>query len=163
MKDKYNVPQNPKISSKTFNTARDCYFNRLKGIGRISTGSTQLDNLLLCGGIETQAVTGFYGDYGLGTQICHTLSAIVPQDNSQGGLCGKSIYLDTEGNFWPDRIVEITKARGFDPDMTLDNIILEEALYSSEQQEKIVENIGQHFDIAHQHSSRYIIQTYLFE
>ncbi len=134
--DKDNVTQNPKISPKTFNTARDYYFNRLKCIGRISTGSKQLDNLLLCGGIETQAVTEFYGDYGLGTQICHTLSAIIPQDNSQGGLCSKSIYLDTEGNFRPERIFEIAKARGFDPDMTLDNIILEEALYSSEQQEK---------------------------
>jgi hypothetical protein len=41
--------------------------------------------------------------------------------------------------------MEIAKARGFDPDMTLKNIILEEALYSSEQQEKIVENIGEYF------------------
>jgi DNA repair protein RadA len=134
--------QNPKLRSMT---VRDYYHKRFKGVERISTGSKQLDNILLCGGIETQAVTEFYGDYGSALQVCHTLSAMVPQDNSQGGLCGKSIYLDTTGNFRHERIIEIAKVRGFDPDMTLDNIILEEALYSSEEQEQIVENIGQYF------------------
>lgn len=29
---------------------------------------------------------------------------IVPQDISDGGVCGKSIYIDTEGKFRPERI-----------------------------------------------------------
>ena len=45
-------------------------------ISRISTGSDNLDDLLL-GGIETHAITEFYGAAGLGkTQMCHTFAVI---------------------------------------------------------------------------------------
>jgi DNA repair protein RadA len=48
------------------------------------------------------------------------------------------IYVDTEGSFRPDRVSEIAKARGFDSDLALDNIILYQPL-NSEMQELIVE------------------------
>ncbi|PWU79202.1 MAG: hypothetical protein DLM72_18650 [Candidatus Nitrosopolaris wilkensis] len=117
-----------------FTTASTHYVNRLKSIERILTGSKNLDHLL-CGGVETNAVTQFYGAPSSGkTQICHTLCARVPQDKSKGGVRGKSIYIDTEGTFRPERIASIAMARGFDSDMTLDNVILAEAADSAQQE-----------------------------
>src|SRR5215467_13793268 len=108
-------------------TASNQYFNNHNSIERISTGSSNVDKLL-CGGVETKAVTEFYGAPGSGkTQLCHTMCALVPQDESDGCLCGKSIYIDTERTFRPKRIAEIATARGFEPDMTLDNVIILEA------------------------------------
>jgi DNA repair protein RadA len=129
-------------TSNGFTTAKDHYANRLKSIERISTGCKNLDDLL-GGGIETKAITEFYGESGSGkTQLCHTLCTMVPQNKSKdgGGVDGKSIYIDTEGTFRPERIAEIAKARGFDSDMILDNIIVQEAI-DSNQQEQIVKKI----------------------
>jgi DNA repair protein RadA len=107
---------------------------------RISTGSKSLDNLL-CGGIETKAVTEFYGEHSSGkTQISHTLCTIVPQNKSQGGISGKSIYIDTEGKFRPERIVSIAQARGFNTIYTLSNII-HVRLRTSHPQESIIEKV----------------------
>jgi DNA repair protein RadA len=63
------------ILEKEFVTAESALEKR-KSLMRCSTGSKALDELLL-GGIETQAVTEFYGEFGSGkSQICHTLAAI---------------------------------------------------------------------------------------
>ena len=70
---------------------------------------------MLYGGIETGAVTEFYGESTSGkSQLCHTLCSIVPQKEFHGGVIGRSIYVDTENSFRPERLVEIAKARGFD-------------------------------------------------
>jgi DNA repair protein RadA len=115
--------------------------NSRQSLERISTGSKKVDEIL-CGGIETKAVTQFYGESGSGkTQLCHTLCAIVPQHKSKGGACGKSIYIDTEGTFRPQRIEEIAKARGFDLDMTIKNTVFEYAM-DSLQQEQLIKNIN---------------------
>ena len=64
---------------------------------RCSTGSRDLDELLW-GGIETQAVTEFYGEFGSGkSQICHTLCATARQPIESGGMDSGVIYIDTEG------------------------------------------------------------------
>lgn len=120
-------------------TADEYHRHRRNNIERISTGSIELDNLLR-GGIETKAVTQFYGDFGSGkTQICHSLATIVSQDKSKGGVAGNCIYIDTEGSFRPERILEIAKARGFDSDLALKDIILYQPL-NSRKQELVVEN-----------------------
>jgi DNA repair protein RadA len=94
---------------------------------------------ILYGGIETRAITQFYGDSSSGkTQLCHTVCSIVSQDEYKGGICGKAIYLDTEGTYRPERIIQIAKARGFDSDTTLENIVLYE-IYDTAQQEIILE------------------------
>jgi DNA repair protein RadA len=127
-------------SERHFITARTNYFNRLDSIERLSTGSSNIDGLLF-GGVETKAVTEFYGAPSSGkTQLCHTMCATVPQDKSEGGVGGKSIYIDTEGTFSPKRIAQIASKRGFDPNMTLDNVIIREA-QDSQTQERIVDNI----------------------
>jgi DNA repair protein RadA len=119
-------------------TADEYHRYRRDNIERISTGSIELDNLLR-GGIETKAVTQFYGDFGSGkTEICHSVATIVSQDKSKGGVAGDCIYIDTEGSFRPERILEISKARGFDSDLALKNIILYQPL-NSRKQELVVE------------------------
>lgn len=105
-----------------------------KTIKRIPTGSNNLDNLLL-GGIETYAITKFYGSGGVGkSQICYTLSAITAQTD-------KVIYIDTEGKFRPERLVTIAQTRGFDTNSTnwLSNILYVDAM-TANHQEVILKN-----------------------
>jgi RecA/RadA recombinase len=83
---------------------------------RIPTGSTDLDDLLGGGGIESGALTQFYGAPGSGkTQLCYTMCAMLPSEF-------KAIYIDTEGTFRPERIESIAKARGLDPSKILQNV-----------------------------------------
>jgi DNA repair protein RadA len=109
-------------------------YRRRKAIERISTGSRNLDDLL-AGGIETQAVTEFYGEFGSGkTQICHTLCVITQLPTEQGGLQGTVVYVDTENTFRPERIAEIARARGQNSDEILNGIIVAKAFNSSHQE-----------------------------
>jgi DNA repair protein RadA len=127
-------------TSGSDSTISALHANRPITIQRISTGSKTLDNLL-CGSIETKAMTEFYGPYATGkTQLCHTLCTMVSQDKSQGGLCGKSIYIDTECKFRPERIVSIAQARGFNAIYTLSCTLCVKAT-TSHHQELILEKI----------------------
>jgi DNA repair protein RadA len=128
------------IIDKSFVTATKLY-ERRKQEERITTGSKNLDDLFF-GGIETGSVTEIYGEYGTGkTQLCHTLSILVQQSRSQGGLNGKAIYVDSENTFRPERIVSISNARNLDPYKSLENIIVAKA-YNSAHQELILEETG---------------------
>jgi DNA repair protein RadA len=81
------------IIDKQFLTA-DFVLEKRKSMLRCSTGSRALDELLL-GGIETQAVTEFYGEFGSGkSEICHTLCAMARQPIESGGLDSGVIYID---------------------------------------------------------------------
>ncbi|RMF30098.1 MAG: DNA repair and recombination protein RadA [Candidatus Nitrosothermus koennekii] len=125
---------------KDFVTATEIY-KRRQAIERISTGSKNLDELL-GGGIETQAITEIYGEYGTGkTQICHTLCVMVQLPKDQGGLEGSAIYIDTEGTFRPERVYKIAEAKGYDPEQALENIMVAKA-YNSSHQELILEEVG---------------------
>jgi RecA/RadA recombinase len=50
-----------------------------------------------------------------------------------GGGQGKSIFIDTEGNFRPERIEKIAERFGLDPDRALDNVVVARA-YSHDLQ-----------------------------
>lgn len=85
----------------------------------INTGSQELDELFGGKGIETKAITQFYGPSATGkTQLCHTLCVAVQQLQADY----KTIYIDTEGTFRTERIAEIAKARGLDPNRVLQNV-----------------------------------------
>ena len=89
----------------------------------ISTGCRSLDDML-GGGVETGAVTEFVGEFGTGkTQICHQLSVTVQLPADMGGLEAGAIYIDTEGTFRPERIIQIASYRGIEPKKALKNII----------------------------------------
>jgi DNA repair protein RadA len=114
-------------------------------IQRISTGSKNLD-YLLGGGIETGAVTEFFGEPGTGkTQICLTLSVMVSQTVSKGGLDARALYIDTENKFIPERVVSIAQSRGFDPEKATHNILLAKVINSTHQ-EAILQNANSMID-----------------
>ncbi len=107
-------------------------------IGRITTMSKNLDSLL-GGGIETQAITEFYGKFGSGkTQICHQLAVDVQLPYDKGGLDGAALYIDTEGTFRPERAKAMAEAVGLDPHEALKKIYVARA-YNSDHQMILVE------------------------
>jgi len=125
---------------KDFVTATEIYKKR-QAIERISTGTKSLDDLL-SGGIETQAITEIYGEYGTGkTQICHTLCVMVQLPKDKGGLNAGAIYIDTESTFRPERIYHIAETRDLDPNEALEQVIVAKA-YNSAHQELIIEDVG---------------------
>jgi len=112
-----------------------------KNMKRITTGSNKLDDLLL-GGIETQSITEFFGDFGSGkTQICHTLCVTSQLPLGQGGLEGVTIYVDTEGTFRPERLVQIAESKGLDADEILKNVVLCK-VYNSNHLELVVRGLS---------------------
>ena len=130
------------ILEKEFVTAESALEKR-KSLMRCSTGSRALDELLL-GGIETQAVTEFYGEFGSGkSQICHTLAAIAPQLKQAGGLNGGVIYIDTEGTFRPERLNQIARARELEPSHVLKNVAVCK-VYNSSHLELIIKDLGKY-------------------
>ena len=126
--------------AKDFVSATEIY-KRRQDIGRITTGTNCLDTLFE-GGIETQALTEVYGEFGCGkTQFCHTMCIMVQKSKEEGGLNGGALYIDTEGTFRPERIVSIAKANDMDPEKVLENIIVARA-YNSAHQTLILEEAG---------------------
>lgn len=122
-----------------FMTADELYEKRMR-VARITTGSKNLDKLL-GGGIETQIITEFYGEFGSGkTQICHQLCVNVQLPKDRGGLEGSAVYVDCEGTFRPERIVSMSRALGLDSSKALKNIIVARA-YNSDHQMLIVEQV----------------------
>ncbi len=120
-----------------FETADVVYEKRMK-VGRITTGSRNLDKLL-AGGIETQAITEVFGAFRSGkTQLAHQLAVNVQLPPEKGGLSGKAIYIDTEGTFRPERICQMAQAIGLEPKTALKNIIYARA-YNSDHQMLLVQ------------------------
>lgn len=121
-----------------FETATEV-FKRRQAIGRITTGSKSLDDLLGGGGLETQAITECYGAFGSGkSQIAHQLAVNIQLPKEKGGLEGKAIFIDTEQTFRPERIIDMAKAKGLDPNEALKNIYMARA-YNSDHQIVLVE------------------------
>lgn len=105
---------------------------------RLATGSKALDELL-GGGLETQTISEFYGEYGSGkSQLCHQLCVNVQLPAGQGGLNGGVLYIDTENTFRTERIVQMAKNLGLDPESVAKNIIVAEA-YTSDHQMFLLE------------------------
>ncbi|MCX8146868.1 MAG: DNA repair and recombination protein RadA [Candidatus Woesearchaeota archaeon] len=103
---------------------------------KIPSGSTALDNLL-GGGFETSAITECFGEFGSGkTQIGHVL-VVNCQKNDPTAV---AFYIDTENTFRPERIEQLAKGAGLDPQKVLSNIKVARA-YNSDHQMLLVEKI----------------------
>jgi DNA repair protein RadA len=110
-----------------------------KSVRKLTTGCLSLDRLL-GGGIETQTITEFYGEFGTGkSQICQQLCITVQLPYEKGGLDGGALYIDTENTFRPERVMQIAPRFGLDPEEVLRNIIYAEA-YTSNHQMVLLEN-----------------------
>ena len=106
---------------------------RRKDVGRITTGSKGLDELI-AGGIETQSITEVFGEFGSGkSQISHELAVTVQLPEEQGGLNGECVFIDTENTFRPERISQISEGFGLDQDEVLGKIHIARAFNSSHQ------------------------------
>jgi DNA repair protein RadA len=117
----------------------DELFKMRQNVLRLSTGSKALDKIL-DGGLETQTIAEFYGEYGSGkSQICHQLCVNVQLPPERGGLFGGALYIDTENTFRLERIVQMSKHLGLDPQQVVKNIIYAEA-YTSDHQMFLLEN-----------------------
>jgi DNA repair protein RadA len=117
----------------------DELWKRRQRVFRISSGNQALDKLL-AGGLETQTITEFYGEYGSGkSQMCHQLCVNVQLPPERGGLSGSALYLDTENTFRLERIVQMAKHAGLEPEEAVKNIIYAEA-FTSDHQMFLLEN-----------------------
>ena len=105
---------------------------------KITTSSKALDNIL-GGGIETQAITEFFGEFATGkSQVGFQLAVNVQMPREKGGLGKNCLFIDTEHTFSPERIVAIAKAQGLDAEKVLKNIYVARA-FNSEHQVFLVE------------------------
>lgn len=106
---------------------------------QLTTGSKMLDELL-DGGIETQSITEFYGEFGSGkSQICHQLCVNVQLPPERGGLGGGALYIDTENTFRTERIVQMVNHLNLDVQEVVKNIIFADA-YTSDHQMFLLDN-----------------------
>jgi DNA repair protein RadA len=108
-------------------------YERRKEVGKIKTGSDDLDDLI-GGGIEAGAITETYGRFASGkSQLGFQLSVNVQLPKDKGGMAGSVLFIDTEGTFRPERIEAIAKAAGLDPEKALENILVVRALTTEQQ------------------------------
>lgn len=120
-----------------FETA-DTILEKRKLVTKIKTGSENFDEVM-GGGFETGAISECYGEFGSGkTQVGHQLAVNVQLPSEEGGLGGKVIYIDTENTFRPERIIQMCKGRGIDPETALKNIKIARA-YNSDHQMLLAE------------------------
>lgn len=119
-----------------FKSAKEIWKRQLDTL-KITTGSEKMDSLL-GGGIETRSVTEFFGEFATGkTQLAHQLCVTVQFPEEKGGINGSALFIDAEGTFRPDRIVQIGERFGYD-DSVLDRVYYIRA-YNSDHQQLIIE------------------------
>ena len=115
-----------------YKTASEVNDKRM-ALGKIKTGAKSLDDLL-GGGVEANAITEAYGKFASGkTQFGFQLSVNVQKPVESGGLGGKTLFIDTEGTFRPDRIEQMAKAEGIDPKHALEGILVVRATTTDQQ------------------------------
>ena len=106
---------------------------RRKSIGYITTGSTDVDELL-GGGVETQAIIEVFGEFGSGkSQLAHQLCVNVQLPLEKKGLDAGAIFIDTENTFRPQRIVQMAQGLELDPSEVMKKIRVARAFNSSHQ------------------------------
>jgi DNA repair protein RadA len=100
----------------------------------ITTKSENFNNLLGGKGVETKAITEAFGAYGSGkTQLGLQLAVNAQLPLEKGGANGKSVYIDTEGTFRPERVKQLAEGIGANPEKVLKNIFVARAFNSDHQ------------------------------
>lgn len=108
-----------------------------QNILKIPSGSQNLDNLL-GGGFETSAIVECFGEFGSGkTQIAFAL-AVQCQKQDPDAV---AVFIDTENTFRPERLIELAKGAGLDPNKVLENVKIARA-YNSDHQMLLAEKVG---------------------
>mmetsp|Transcript_30728 Transcript_30728/g.74881 ORF Transcript_30728/g.74881 Transcript_30728/m.74881 type:complete len:250 (-) Transcript_30728:1679-2428(-) len=93
-----------------------------KKLYTISTLNKKLD-IYLKGGFECGSITELYGENKSGkSQLCHILCVSALKESTLNKSPKKVIYIDTEGSFRPERLIEISRAVGSNIELMLKNI-----------------------------------------
>lgn len=113
---------------------------RRKKVEKLSTGSAAFDKMV-GGGFETGAITEIYSEYGGGkTQMAHILAVNIQKLDAEKEPI--TVFIDTENTFRPERIQQLAKGAGVDPEKALKNIMVARA-YNSDHQMLLAERIGE--------------------
>ncbi len=128
-------------------------YERRQCVGRVTTGSSNLDKLL-GGGIETDGVTEVFGEFGSGkSQLAHQVVVNVQLPLEQGGLGGGAIFVDTENTFRPERVAQMATALGLDPREVLERICVARA-HTTDHQMLLVERADR---LVEKHKARVLV------
>ena len=96
-----------------FKTGTDI-LERRKEVLKLKTLVPEIDEMLE-GGLETQAITELYGEFGSGkSQVVHQMAVNCQLPIELGGLNGSVLYIDTENTFRPERIAQMVEGLEFD-------------------------------------------------
>lgn len=129
-----------------FKAAEDLYEER-KRIHKVTTGSQKFDEIL-GGGVESGILTEVFGASRSGkTQLAHQLCINVQLPIKEGGLdeggdVPETIFIDCEGTFRPERIIEMSSAVGLKASEVLKHIQVARA-HTSEHQMLLAEEAPQ--------------------
>ncbi|HEV8594168.1 MAG TPA: DNA repair and recombination protein RadA [Thermoplasmata archaeon] len=111
----------------------DVILERRKSVGKLTTGSKALDELL-GGGLETQSITETYGEFGSGkSNLAHQLAVNATRPVDEGGLGGDTVWIDTEQTFRPERISSMAEALELDVEKVLQQVHVARAFNSHHQ------------------------------
>src|SRR2546426_1679787 len=111
----------------------DVVLERRKSVAKLTTCSKALDELL-GGGLETQAITEAYAEFGSGkSQLGHQLAVNVTRSEDDGGMDGDVVWVDTEQTFRPERIRQMAEALELDADPILKRTHVARAVNSHHQ------------------------------
>lgn len=128
-------------------------FQKRKDVLRLTTGSQNLDNLL-GGGLETQSISEFFGEFGSGkTQVMHQIAVNCTMPIERGGFNSDVLIIDTENTFRPERIIQMAKYRDLDSDEVLRRIHVARA-YNSHHQILLGEKVT---EMAKEYKARLLI------
>jgi len=117
-------------TARSLETAGDSV-RRVSSFPFHGTGSAALDKLL-GGGYRAGTLTELYGKSNSGKTQLAMQAALVA---ARGGM--RSLYIDTEGAFRPERIEEIAKTRGWEIEGVLEKIVYARSDSFSEQMEAV--------------------------
>ncbi|KAJ1523534.1 hypothetical protein ONE63_001383 [Megalurothrips usitatus] len=130
------IAESSKLVPMGFTTATEFHQKRSEII-QLTTGSAELDRLL-GGGIETGSITELFGEFRTGkTQLCLTLAVTCQLPIDQNGGEGKCLYIDTENNFRPERLVAVAEKYKLSSTDVLDNVAFARA-YNTDHQTKLL-------------------------
>lgn len=104
---------------------------RASSLGTFSSGSPGIDSLIR-GGFRCGHLTELFGRSGAGKTLLAAQAALLA---ARAGK--KSLYIDTEGSFRPERLEQIAVSRGWEAASLLEKIVYVRSDSSSEQMETV--------------------------
>ena len=111
----------------------DQLLKKREQIEKITTGSKAFD-AIIGGGFETGSISETFGQFGSGkSQVAHVIAVTAQLPKEKGGCDGQAIFIDGESTFRPERIQQISKGYGLDPEKTLKKIHVARAFNSDHQ------------------------------